>query len=96
MVAPGRTLDAASYNSFYGNSQNGVKAGIQWGNITTNMVSEDAQTGIHVTEHDIGSLFRSHPDSGIHALPVYKYVEMEVAESQVSETVLGCRAVPLF
>jgi len=88
MVVPGRTLDAASYNSFYGNSQNGVKAGIQWGNITTNMVSEDAQIGIHVTEHDIGLLFRSHPNNGIHALPVYKYVDMEVAESQVSETVL--------
>ena len=28
--------------------------------------------------HDIGLLFRSHPNNGISALPIYKYVEIEV------------------
>ena len=97
IVAPGKALDLESYNLFYGNSQNGLKAGVRWGNFTANESIKDTGAAIHVTEHDIGLLFRSHPNNGISALPVYKYIEMEVAEDQISETVLELsNGVPLL
>ena len=88
IVAPGQALDLESYNSFYGGSQNGLEAGLQWGNFIANEPTEDTESSIHVTGHDIGLLFRSHPNNGISALPIYKYVEIEVIENHESETVL--------
>ena len=62
--------------------------GIRWGKVVGNPSLDQAQSGVRVTNHAIASLFRRNPKSGIRALPVYKYVELDVASDRTSEIVL--------
>lgn len=91
LITPGNSTDQISYNNFYASISSGSVAsspGIRWGKVVGNPSLDQAQSGVRVTDHAIASLFRRNPKSGIRALPVYKYVELDVASDRTSEIVL--------
>ena len=91
LVTPGNSTDLISYNNFYTSISPGSvvgSSGIRWGKVVNNPSVDQAQPDVRVTNHAIASLFRRNPNSGIRTLPVYKYVELDVASDRTSEIVL--------
>ena len=88
LVTPGRNPNIKSLNRFFDNQDQDLGFGFRWKQVSSGPTSDETKMSVRAGDHKIVELFKQNPENGLGAIPIYKYVEVELRESGQAQVVL--------